>query len=354
MKMNRERIRNYLEAGCLGTAAVLLIGLLCIVVRSGMTRGEKVGCYSLCALIALTGFLLWRVLRSQVVSFSDTVCHYVDTLAEGEVPQINGEEDTLLSKIQMKLDKLSDLTYSAAARQTRQKQEVQKMVSDISHQLKTPIANITMYTAMLENEGLSPEQRKKFCHVVSGQVEKMEFLVEALAKMSRLESRLIVLDSKPARIFDTLAHAVMQVSNAAEKKKIDIQIDGDEQLMVPHDPKWTGEAFFNIIDNAVKYTPEGGRVSIHTEAWELFTKIDIRDTGIGIAKEHYQDIFKRFYREGKVHLAEGVGIGLYLSREIIAQQGGYIKVKSEEHAGSIFSVFLPNQDEVIPKSFHDF
>lgn len=164
-------------------------------------------------------------------------------------------------------------------------------------------------------------------------------------KMSRLETSLIHLEVKPARIFDTLFQALSQVGAKAEFKEIQLSCSCDEDLVVSHDPKWTQEALFNILDNAVKYTPEGGRITVNTEVWEMFTKIDISDTGIGIAREHYEDIFKRFYREGKVHLEEGVGIGLYLSRQIITRQGGYIRVSSKEGEGTTFSVFLPNLHE---------
>lgn len=303
----------------------------------------KAVCLIFSGIVLVLVFGLRYVYRKIVLDFSDKVCGYVDELSKGSLSKLIPDEDTLTSKIQMKLDKLADITYANVSRQANQKKEVQQMVSDISHQLKTPIANITMYSAMLEDEKFTQEQKKEFTRVVANQVGKLEFLVDALAKMSRLESHLIQLEIKPAKIFETLFYAVSQVGTKAENKNIDIHVDCDEALLLPHDAKWTCEALFNILDNAVKYTPEGGKVSIHVEPWELFTKIDIKDTGIGISSEHYQDIFKRFYREGKVHLTEGLGIGLYLSRQIISEQGGYIKVKSKENEGSVFSVFLPNE-----------
>lgn len=343
--MNRGKIKDQMDKIILIAGLAVTVIFALFVYQSEMRQQEKIVCFGVSVCLGFFSIALWHTLRRQVLEFSDFVCRCIDTLINGEIPQISEEEDTLSSKIQMKLDKLSDITHSLVTRQTNQKQEIQQMVSDISHQLKTPIANLTMYSSMLENENLDGSRRKQFLNAISSQVEKMEFLVEALAKMSRLESHLISLKIQPARILDTLLHGVMQISSAAEKKRITIEIDCDEQLMLPHDAKWTAEALFNIMDNAVKYTPEGGKISITAEPWELFTKIEIEDTGIGISKEHYQDIFKRFYREGKVHLIEGVGIGLYLSREVITQQGGYIKVKSEEKKGTAFSVFLPNQME---------
>ena len=126
----------------------------------------------------------------------------------------------------------------------------------------------------------------------------------------------------------------------AEKKQINVQVDCPESLIVSHDRKWTGEALFNILDNAVKYTPEGGQIRVSVESWEMYVKIDIADTGIGISEQHQGAIFKRFYREDIVHDVDGIGIGLYLAREIVTLQGGYIRVTSEVGKGSIFSVFL--------------
>lgn len=306
----------------------------------------KLLCYLFLGVCLVMSCLLYLVFRKMFLKYSSTVCDYVDALTAGKIPEVSADEDTLTSKIEMKLDKLSEVTYSTLSHNQHQKEEIQQMVSDISHQLKTPISNITMYSSMLEDGELPPEQMKQFLAVINAQVGKLEFLVNALTKMSRLENHLISLDIQPCRIFDTIFQAVSQVSVSAEKKNIRLQVSCDEHLMLPHDPKWTAEAIFNILDNAVKYTGEGGQVTITVEPWEIFTKIDIRDSGIGISEEHINDIFQRFYREGKVHKIEGVGIGLYLSRHIITQQGGYIKVKSQEGAGSVFSVFLQNDVQV--------
>jgi signal transduction histidine kinase len=126
----------------------------------------------------------------------------------------------------------------------------------------------------------------------------------------------------------------------AEKKQIDVQVECPEHLDARHDRKWTSEALFNVLDNAVKYTPAGGQIRVSVEGWEMYVKIDIADTGIGISEQHQGTIFKRFYREDAVHDVDGIGIGLYLAREIVTLQGGYIRVASEVGKGSTFSVFL--------------
>lgn len=287
--------------------------------------------------------VLYYVFRKMFVSYSDKISHHIGLLIDGKIPETDVEEDTLTSKIDMKLDKLSDVVYANMSSNEHQKQEIQKMVSDIAHQLKTPIANITMYSSMVEDNDLSEDETKQFLNVIQNQVSKLEFLIESLQKMARLESSMISIDIQPTRIADTIIQAVSQAEASAQKKNIHIDIQCDDNIILPHDSKWTTEALFNIIDNAVKYTNPGGNISISIDPWEIYTRIDIKDNGIGIKQEHINDIFKRFYREGKVHKIEGVGIGLYISREIISAQGGYIKVTSKENVGSTFSVFLPNR-----------
>lgn len=165
--------------------------------------------------------------------------------------------------------------------------------------------------------------------------------MQAMIKTSRLETGVISLQAKVQPLYGTLAAALGGILLKAEKKQIEVTVDCTETVSAAHDRKWTTEALFNILDNAVKYTPEGGKIHVAVACWEMYAKIDISDTGIGIPEEHQGAIFKRFYREDSVHDAPGIGIGLYLAREIITRQAGFIRVVSEVGAGSTFSVFLP-------------
>ena len=165
--------------------------------------------------------------------------------------------------------------------------------------------------------------------------------MQAMIKTSRLETGVISPAQKLQPVYDTLAAALGGILLSAEKKQIRVLADCPEQLSALHDRKWTAEALFNILDNAVKYTPAGGSIRVSAQGLELYVRIDIADTGIGICEAHQGAIFKRFYREASVHDTEGVGVGLYLARKIVTMQGGYIRVSSEPEKGSVFSVFLP-------------
>ena len=158
--------------------------------------------------------------------------------------------------------------------------------------------------------------------------------------MSRLETGTFVLTPAEARLGDTIAQAMSTVWAKAEKKQIELTVDCAPEIMVQHDSKWTAEAIGNILDNAVKYTPAGGRIAITVRPWQFYTRIDITDTGIGIPEEHYNDVFQRFYRAQEVAAEEGVGLGLYLANGIVTRQKGYISVKSTVGVGTTFSVYL--------------
>ena len=224
----------------------------------------------------------------------------------------------------------------------KERADLQELISDISHQVKTPIANLKMIDATLLEQTVSPEKQREFLLAMGGQLDKLDFLMQAMIKTSRLETGVIALAPKMQPLYDTLAAALGGILLNAEKKQIEVTVDCPETVSAAHDRKWTTEALFNILDNAVKYTPAGGKIHVAVACWEMYVKIDISDTGIGIPEQHQGTIFKRFYREDSVHDAPGIGIGLYLTREIITRQAGFIRVSSKVGAGSTFSVCLPH------------
>lgn len=292
---------------------------------------------------------LWLHMRRRYIAFTEEMCDYVDqlisddTLSEQALDKWTLEEETLISKLQMKLIKLATVTKATKQSNIEQKRQMQEMVSDISHQLKTPIANITMYNDTILNHDLPNDKKIECLGIIQNQVEKLDFLVKSLMKMSRLENNIIAMKKDQGNLYDSLVEVVSSLTIQAQKKKLLLTLDCKNPYPIIYDEKWTREAIFNVVDNAVKYTPEGGKIDIWVERLEMFTKICVEDTGIGISPEHRNDIFKRFFRESKVHREEGVGIGLYLTREILMQQGGYVKMTSKEGTGSAFSLYLPNE-----------
>ncbi len=292
-------------------------------------------------LVIGVSILMYLFFRRKYIKFTSSVEQQIDSFVNGEFDKKNINEENLESKINSKLYKLGNIMKAQLEQSNYSKKEVQEMVSDITHQIKTPISNIRMYSDTIVNNDLTKEKEHEFLEVISSQVDKLEFLLDSLTKMSRLETNMLVLNKESRKIIECLEEAKRQANPLAEKKNISIEITGDTKTIVKYDKKWTLEAICNLIENAIKYTNENGKIVINLEKLESFLKIDIIDNGIGIDSKNINNIFKRFFREQKVHSIEGVGIGLYLSKNIIELQNGYIKVKSKVREGSTFSVFLP-------------
>ena len=318
----------------MGTVSAALYGL-----TQNITAVWYVVLFGIFVLLCAVCFMV--LVRRKLAMFSDSFCSLIDNMLSGNMqPKQIIEEESLFYKIEYRLNRLYEVMQENKNSIAQERADLQELISDISHQVKTPIANLKMINStLLENE-IPVQKQKEFLTAQATQLDKLDFLMQAMIKTSRLETGVISLEKKSQPLYDTLAAALGGILLNAEKKQINVQVDCPENLVVSHDRKWTGEALFNILDNAVKYTPEGGQIRVSVESWEMYVKIDITDTGIGISEQHQGAIFKRFYREDIVHDVDGIGIGLYLAREIVTLQGGYIRVTSEVGKGSTFSVFL--------------
>ena len=292
-----------------------------------------------CAVCGLWSLIYAFVKRLAI--FSNDMCSLLDNMISGKECVQNTDSETVFAKIAHRLFRLYDIMQENRRNVDAERKELQTLVSDISHQVKTPVSNLKMVTETLLTKDVSAQEQENFLQGIKEQVEKLDFLLQALVKCSRLETGTISLEKRVCRLFDTLAQAMGGIVYAAEKKEIAVSVDCPEYLTLSHDSKWTAEALFNLLDNAVKYTPEGGSISVSVVAWELYVEIKVTDTGKGISESNQAAIFRRFYREEEVHDQQGVGIGLYLAREIVTRQGGYIKVISEPGQGSAFSIMLP-------------
>ena len=285
-----------------------------------------------------------QILAKRLVSFTSDLCRTIDSMISGnEEPMLLEEQETQFARISHRLSRLYQIMQENRRRVDEERRELQTLVSDISHQVKTPVSNLKMATDTLLEKPMAEAERTDFIRGIRSQTDKLDFLFQALVKTSRLETGVIQLDKETGRLFDTVAQAMSGIVYAAEKKEISVTVDCPEDLTVSHDSKWTSEALFNLLDNAVKYTPAGGKIAVSVVLWEMYVEIKVTDTGKGISESNQATIFQRFYREEEVHEQQGVGIGLYLAREIVTRQGGYIKVVSEPGKGSEFSIMLPTK-----------
>ena len=271
-----------------------------------------------------------------------TIDRMLDEILDGEpVSQSDireGEISVLASKAKRVKEKV-DLGISTAE---EEKEQVKSLISNMSHQLKTPLAGLMMYREMLEDENLDEETRKRFLGKMKGQSEKIDWILQSLFKMVNLEQGAVVFEAEALPVRDTILDAVTAVLDRADRRNIRILTEPFEDRLLWHNRKWTAEVLVNLLENAVKYTEPGGRITISVCPMEMYTGIAVRDTGRGIRQEELTEIFKRFYRSRDVENIEGSGIGLYLSRLILEHEKGYMTAESELGEGSKFSVFLQN------------
>ena len=252
-------------------------------------------------------------------------------------------DESRLSALESRLARYLAASALSERNVREQKDQISALISDISHQTKTPVANLQLYAQLLEEQPLSPEGRE-IAAAISAQSEKLQSLIEALVKTSRLETGLLALHPERGELAPMVERAAAQYAPKAAEKGLALRL-GDREGTAVFDGKWTEEAVCNLLDNAVKYTPPGGEVRVSVRNYEMFSAVTVSDTGPGIPEGEHAKIFGRFYRSPVAYQAEGVGIGLYLTRQIAETQGGYVKVDSAPGRGSAFSLYLPREKQ---------
>lgn len=293
-------------------------------------------------LLAAASFWVYRM-HQRMTALTNELEEALEQLIQGELSASAAlYQETLAAKIKVKLKHLHEQLSADSAKHQLQHQQIQTLISDISHQVKTPIATIRILAETLENPKLDSTKRQELQTQLSSQIDKLDTLVQEMLKTAQLETGAIELQKQPLPILDTLAQAVSSIAMLAERKHIELQVHCDPAITIPHDSKWTAEALFNVLDNAVKYSPAYSTIHISCEVWEVYTKLAISDTGIGIDESEQAQVFQRFYRSQQVSQFEGLGIGLFLTRQIIQRQGGYIRLSSELGHGTTLDLFLPN------------
>lgn len=343
MNMENITVRRFLYGLCASAVLTVAVALAALYWITGDGRVVFCGLIPTVILCAW-GIVFLHYFQRRLSQFTDSLCRTLDSMMSGdECPQVDYEAETLLARISHRLERLYSVMQESRRKVELERAELQSLVSDISHQTKTPVANLKMLNETLLTRPMPEEKRQEFLEATGSQLDKLDFLIQAMVKTSRLETGVIVLEKTEAPVSDTLAAAVNGVLAPLEQKGLLLSVDCPETLTAAHDSRWTSEALFNLLDNAIKYTPPGGSVGVAVREWEMYVRIDVSDTGRGIPEQAQAAIFKRFYREESVHEVDGIGIGLYLAREIATMQGGYLSVSSEVGKGSVFSLFLPRK-----------
>lgn len=250
-------------------------------------------------------------------------------------------DETAVSALEARMARLLHGSAAANRALSREQAAVQSLISDISHQARTPMANILLYADLLEETDLTDAQRARLTPL-RDQAEKLRFLIENLIRSSRLETGILQLAPAAGSVDALMEQAAGEAGAAAAAKGVALTVRPG-RADACFDPRWTPEALYNLVDNAVKYTPPGGSVVLSAALTDSFCRVDVADTGPGIPESEQAAIFGRFARGAAARGTEGLGIGLYLARQIAAGQGGYIRVKSAPGQGSVFSLYLPRR-----------
>lgn len=299
----------------------------------------------------------------------DRIEKMLDDAIDGKFCESNYDE-TKLSRLESKWKKYLTTSQMAKSQLDDTKRNLEGLISDISHQTKTPMSNLRLYSELLserlENREDITEEDKKLIEEIKGQTDKLDFLIQALTKMSRLESNIIEVKSEMGDVVSFTESVVSSMKARADVRNIKLCFDfesiseldetcnadkydeSDNKTVYERkavceacfDAKWTREALSNIIDNAIKYSPAGSMVTVSIIPYEMYMAISVKDEGMGISEKDSARIFERFYRGDEIADSEGVGLGLYLAREILRKENGYIKVKSELGEGAEFIMYL--------------
>lgn len=291
------------------------------------------------AICLLTVLFSYRYVRKTI----DSIDQVLDSVLAGntELP-FEATADSRLSKLTHKAVKIIRMNIADIYQTKQEKEIIQSFISDMSHQMKTPLSGVAMYTDLLLEGCITEAERQEFLSRVKTGTEKLQWMMASLVKMSRLEVGAIELSPVPAGIKQTISDSISSVYGAASKKNISIQTAYFEDIPLLHDRKWTDEAITNILENAIKYSSEGGEINISVETLPIYTKIIITDYGIGIDFDEWNSVFKRFYRGRNAKGVDGTGLGLYLASLIFQKQSGYILVDSKPGKYTTFSMFLQN------------
>lgn len=286
--------------------------------------------------LLISGTMVFLYRRERLYKKSESIIkNYIDGNYTVHLSQSNeGTIYQLLSSV----DQLATMLQAKNDTEQKIKEFLKSTISDISHQLKTPLAALMMYQEIIESEPDNPETVKEFSLKIGTALKRIEQLIQAMLKITRIDAGSISFEKSNYSISNILNHAISELTTRANNEKKEIIIDGNSEQMLYCDIEWTSEAIGNIIKNALDHTDMGGKITISWKRTPAMVRILITDNGQGIAPEDIHHIFKRFYRSKKSSDSQGIGLGLPLAKAIIEGQGGILSVHSESLQGTTFTL----------------
>lgn len=348
-EMIRRRERNYIWLErelkrnlIISTAAIAVLFLFALFLKPPVSYWMA----ALLFVLALNSLWCYLTYRREYKNYL-SIAAYLEEFEKGNYdrhPESDYLEVGIHAQLTEQIERMGDAFGTLKHRLEEEKENTKRLVTDISHQLKTPIAALELSYELLDDEKLTPAEKQEFLRRSKKEVHKLSSLLGALTNLSRMEADMIQIKPESCSLKETLIRAVNGVYFKAVEKKIEIEMSPFRDIELVHDSKWTVEAVSNVLDNAVKYSSEGSRIEIRVEPQISYVFIEVEDKGIGIPRSEYQNIFKRFYRGSLPEVAgqEGAGVGLYLVRQIFEAQGGSVRALPAPQGGTVMQMMLPH------------
>ena len=295
---------------------------------------------ALCGMAAALGVAVCR-LRHQEQSMENAAHQIAEYILDRRKGGVECSEEGAMYRLFHEVNSLVTMADAHADSERRAKEFLRDTISDISHQLKTPIAALNIYNGILQQETADAATVREFTSLSEQELDRIESLVQSLLKMARLDAGAITLERSPENVFDLLEHIKRQYSFRAEQEGKEIVLEGDEQTVFSCDRTWLTEAIGNLVKNALDHTAQGDRILVRWQQSPCLTQITVEDTGSGIHSEDLYHIFKRFYRSRFSKDTQGVGLGLPLAKSIVEAHQGSIEVHSKLGQGTAFTINFP-------------
>lgn len=327
MLRNRE-IQLFLTALLVISVAAVIVAAVFI----SEATAWSIAAVSFLLVVTALVFTWWRYREI------DKLSGYLQKISNGDF-QLDVRDNTEgeLSLLKSQIYKVTNMLSEHGTLLREDKEKLTDAISDISHQLKTPLTSMMVMADLLRGSRLDEAKRSEFTRSLRVQLERMDWLVSSLLKLSKIDAGTIMFKKEPVSVPVLIDKAVEPLLVPLDIKELQLEIEGDPQAAFSGDLNWTAEALINVLKNCVEHTPEGGRLSIGYTENALYTEIAIADNGSGILKQDLPHIFKRFYK-GQNAGDDSVGIGLAMAYSIITSQQGDIEVKSEPGMGTSFHI----------------
>ena len=291
--------------------------------------------------LVIVGLIIYILIqkRQKEKKIQELIDYLMKVQDYAELPGMNEITEGRMGILQSEIYKVVTILKEEYSSEHKQKKYMSDMMSDISHQFKTPLTAISLMTELLMNPEVTEEQRLEYASKIDSQVGKMTWLIKNLLTLSQLEAGVLEMKSDKISLPNMMSEIEESLEVMAETSEVELNVQTPEGLELRGDKHWLREALTNIIKNSIEHTASGGYVRVDSSDNNIFTCIKISDNGKGIAKEHLPHIFERFYKADNTS-KNSVGIGLAMAKQIINQHAGSIEVESEVNEGTTFTIKL--------------